>query len=277
MNNPVENYTILQGLVGSTVYGLNVGDGIEDRDEMGVCVEPIEMAMGLTSFEQYIYRTAVERTGDHNTKSQAGDLDLTVYSLRKFVRLALKGNPSILALFFVPPESLVRSTPLGEELQALAPRFVSRKAGGAFLGYLQAQKQRLLGERGQMRSNRPELVELYGFNTKYAMHMLRLGYQGVELLTTGCLSIPTPEPQRTELLGLRKGQMTLQDALTRAGELERELKDLLDNSALPAVPDTKFVESWMIEAYRNSAQWSSQVARHAHNVQVERSNRSCAT
>jgi hypothetical protein len=30
-----ERSTILRGLVGSTVHGLNVNDGIEDRDEMG--------------------------------------------------------------------------------------------------------------------------------------------------------------------------------------------------------------------------------------------------
>ena len=38
---------MLRGLVGSTVHGLNVNDGIEDRDEMGVCVEPLEEAMAL--------------------------------------------------------------------------------------------------------------------------------------------------------------------------------------------------------------------------------------
>jgi hypothetical protein len=42
-----ERSTMLQGLVGSTVHGLNVNDGIEDRDEMGVSVEPFEAAMSL--------------------------------------------------------------------------------------------------------------------------------------------------------------------------------------------------------------------------------------
>jgi len=39
-----EGSTILRRLVGSTVHGLNVNDGIEDRDEMGVCVEPLGAA-----------------------------------------------------------------------------------------------------------------------------------------------------------------------------------------------------------------------------------------
>ena len=103
-----ERCTILRGLVGSTVHGLNVNDGIEDRDEMGICVEPFEEAMALWApFEQFIYRSAVEREGRENARSIAGDLDLTIYSLRKWMRLALKGNPTILLLLFTPDDQLV--------------------------------------------------------------------------------------------------------------------------------------------------------------------------
>ena len=92
--------------MGSTVHGLNVNDGIEDRDEMGICVEPLEEAMALWApFEQFIYRSAAEREGRENARSIAGDLDLTIYSLRKWVRLALKGNPTILILLFTPERS----------------------------------------------------------------------------------------------------------------------------------------------------------------------------
>src|SRR5688572_31106775 len=47
------------------------------------------------------------------------------------------------------------------------------------------------------RSHRPELEEMYGFDTKYAMHMLRLGFQGVELLTTGRLNLPMRSEEHT--------------------------------------------------------------------------------
>jgi hypothetical protein len=164
-----ERCTILRGLVGSTVHGLNVNDGIEDRDEMGICVEPLEEAMALWApFEQFIYRTAAEREGRDNARSTAGDLDLTIYSLRKWTRLALKGNPTIMLLLFTPEDQLVYCDTLGAELRALTPSIVSRRVQGPFLGYLQAQKQRLTGERGQKRIHRPELEEMYGFDTKYA-------------------------------------------------------------------------------------------------------------
>jgi len=144
-----ERRTILRALVGSTVHGLNVRDAVEDRDEMGVLVEPFEAVVGFTRFEQFIYRSAAEREGRQDARSKAGDLDLVIYSLRKYLRLCLTGNPTMMLPLYAPPEAVILCTPLGEELRALAPRIASRRAGHAFLGYLQSQKQRLLGTRGR--------------------------------------------------------------------------------------------------------------------------------
>ena len=122
-----ERSTILRGLVGSTVHGLKVNDGIEDRDEMGICIEPLAEAMALSApFEQFIYRSAAERAGREDARSIAGDLDLTIYSLRKWMRLALKGNPTILLLLFTPEDQLVHCDSLGRELRSLPPQIISR-------------------------------------------------------------------------------------------------------------------------------------------------------
>jgi hypothetical protein len=107
---------------------------------------------------------------------------------------------------------------------------------------------------GQKRIHRPELEEMYGFDTKYAMHMLRLGFQGVELLTTGRLSLPMREPARSFLLNVRRGKVSEQECLTRAGELEQELTDLATASPLPDEPDEARVEEWVLGAYRR--RWS---------------------
>jgi len=151
---------------------------------------------------------------------------------------------------FTPDDQLIYYDDLGAELRALMPEIVSRRVQEPFLGYLQAQKQRLTGERGQKRIHRPELEEMYGFDTKYAMHMLRLGFQGVELLTTGCLSLPMREPERSYLLDVRRGKVSEQECLTRAGELEQELSDLATASPLPEKPNGERVEKWVIDAYR---------------------------
>lgn len=246
----IDRRTILRGVVGSTAHGLSVDDGVDDRDEMGVCIEPLASMMGASEFEQVIYRTAAVREGKHDAKSRAGDLDLTVYSLRKWTRLALHGNPTVLLLLFLPPELCVERVSVGAQLQELAPYFASREAGQRFLGYLTAQKQRLLGERGGMDVRRPELIEKYGYDTKYAMHMVRLGFQGIEFLKTGRMTLPMAEPERSWIRSIRVGGVSQQDVMSRAGELERELKDLIDGPGLlPLKADTEPVWTWVRSVY----------------------------
>lgn len=253
-----EENTILRGIVGSRVHGLHIEDGLEDRDEMGICIEPMHAAMSTHApFEQFIYRTAAEREGLHDAPSQGGDLDLTIYSLRKYVRLALKGNPTILLLLFAPTESLVTCDARGAHLRELAPAIISRQAGRAFLGYLQAQRQRMLGERGNGGHGRPRaaLTRQFGFDTKYAMHMCRLALQGVELMQTGRLRLPIAEADRSWLFDVRIGKIDQQEVLTRTGEVERELKDLIDTSPLREHPDEAVVNEWIVRTYFRN--WSA--------------------
>lgn len=243
-----ERTTILRVLAGSTLHGLNV-PGTDDSDEVGVCIEDIDCAIGFSEFEQYIYRTAAEREGKHDAPSQAGDLDLTIFSLRKFLRLAMQGNPQILQCLFVPEPLCLKRDARGAQLQELAPLIVSRHAGSRYLGYLEAQRQRLLGERGQKKTNRPELEAKHGYDTKYAMHILRLGFQGVELMSTGKLTLPMAEKDRAFTYAVRLGEVPIQEALTKAGELERQIKDLLDDAPVPAEPAREQIEAWMLSAY----------------------------
>lgn len=240
----VEQLTILRCEVGSTVHGLGVA-GTDDRDEMGVCIEPPEWVIGLRHFEQHVARSQPQ-----GVRSQPGDLDLTIYGLRKFCSLALKGNPSILLLFNVPESSCLVLDDLGRKLRSLSWAFASRKAGAAFLGYMQQQRQRLMGERGQMNVKRPELVERYGFDTKYAGHILRLGFQGIDYMRQGAFPIPMPEDQRELILNVRQGAVAENDVLTLAGELEAELKDEIDSTTLPDQPDYDVVNSFLVNAYQ---------------------------
>lgn len=243
-----EQHEILRVLVGSSVHGTAI-DEQNDRDEMGICIEPAEYVCGLRTFEQYVHRTQPE-----GVRSGPGDVDLTIYGLRKWMRLATQGNPTVLLPLFVANDDIIVRSDLGDELRALAPAILSRQAGDRFKGYLQAQRDRLLGVRGGAHTNRPELVDVYGFDTKYAMHMVRLGVQGVELLETGRITLPIPEPWRTWLRELRVGGHTRQEALDVANEMEARLDALLATSPLPPLPDLAAVDAWLVSAHQRA--WS---------------------
>ena len=121
---------------------------------------------------------------------------------------------------------------------------------------MQQQRQRLMGERGQMNVKRPELIERYGFDTKYAGHIIRLGLQGIEYMRTGSFTIPMPAEERDLILAVRTGEVSENDVLTLAGELESDLKGAIDSSGLPDSPDYASVNSFLINAYQRV--WASE-------------------
>ncbi len=246
-----EACTILRCIVGSQSYGLSLDSS--DRDEKGVCIEPFEHFCNLKGkFEQVEFRSAAERTGKSDAPSEAGDLDLTIYSLEKFLRLAIAGNPNIVELLFISGDSILEATQAGADLRDLYSVIINRQAGKRYLGYMEAQRQRLLGERGQMRITRTELIDEFGYDTKYMSHVIRLGFQGVELLETGRLILPMFGTPKEIVLRAKTGKFSFNEGLQLAGDLESQIKDLITDGPIRERADDKAVETWMREAYRQA-------------------------
>jgi uncharacterized protein len=262
-----ERGLILRVQVGSGVHGTSVA-GQDDRDEMGICLEPPELVTGLARvpsgidaigapvrFEQYERHTAWDRPGGVANRSGANDLDVVVYSARKWCQLALAGNPTVLLALFVPDAEVVFRSRVGAELVDNAHRFVSGLAAERFLGYLRSQKAAMTGEVGA-HTNRPELVAEHGYDTKYAMHAMRLGLQGVELLTTGRITLPVPEPGRSYLRAIRRGELPLADVVESVSEAESRLAALRDAHAVPDQPDRAWVNAWLHRSHLDY--WATQ-------------------
>jgi uncharacterized protein len=242
--NLVLENEILRGIVGSTAHGTAI-EGQDDRDEMGVCIEPADFVCGLGRFEQYVYRDKPE-----GVRSEAGDLDLVIYSLRKFCRLAINGNPTVLLLLWLPQHTV--NTDAGRRLLNLREAFVSAEAGERFLGYLVSQRRALNGERTK-KVSRPELVERYGYDTKFAMHALRLGYQGIEYLTGRRLTVPTPEPYLSTLRAVRLGTVAFSEAQRLIEEAEGTLRTLVRNCDFRA--DRERVTTFLVQEH--ARHWAS--------------------
>ena len=54
-------------------------------------------------------------------------------------------------------------------------------------------------------SGREELISAHGYDTKYAMHCARLGFQCLELLSTRCLTLPIEGDVAEWLRAVRRG------------------------------------------------------------------------
>lgn len=222
--------------VGSTAHGTGLPDA-EDYDEIGVMFEPWESLVGISPVKDTITYRPGRFEGE---RSQPGDYDLVVHSARKFCRLAAGGNPSILMVLFGP---LKFSNPFGDELRDLAPAFWSQRARERFMGYSRSQRLRLEGKLGGAHTNRPELVEKHGYDTKYAMHMLRLGIQGMEYMRTGRITLPMDPVQREFLLKVRHGMISLDQVLSSADANEDAMGMM--SSRAPEDPDYGAINSFL--------------------------------
>ena len=235
---------ILEIVVGSTLHGTAVQDGLEDLDMMAIVVERPRQFVGFGPVDTWVHRTKPV-----GVRSEAGDIDLAVYGLRKFMGLALKGNPAIMLAFFAPQEFIKRHDVRGMQLQALAPYIVSKQVFQPFRGYMRQQHERLLGLRGQRNVTRPELVDRYGYDTKYAGHIVRLGFQGEELLMTGKLTLPMPLAQRELVVSVRTGGYTLAGVSELIIDSEKRLQSAFEKSTLRLWPDREAAEKWMLRTY----------------------------
>jgi predicted nucleotidyltransferase len=244
-----EKLTILKVRVGSHIHGLNVSTS--DEDVEAIIIEPIESAMGLGNpFEELI------RNGP----------DIKWISLRKWTRLACKGNPNFLLLLFAPLESIIKSDARGSQLRDLASSFVSKQAIKSHLGYMQGQRGRMMNqfdpEANSRRGRGQHRPDPAGFDTKFAMHLLRLGMQGVELMKTGRLQLPMEEEARKYLMRVRSGEVPIEEVLKLSIELEQTMKDQWQTSSLPEEPDYETVEKFMVQCYIRS--WAA--GRHHQDL-----------
>lgn len=245
---------LLRCEVGSTAHGTGLPGG-EDLDEMAIAVPPKGYVLGLRQWEQDIIRidTSTGRHLGEGERSTPDTYELTRYSLHKWMRLATQGNPSILMMLWGPVRD---STPEGEALRGLAPAILSKRCLARYAGYMRSQTLRLVGEKGSGHGvrgggGRTELIDVHGYDTKFAMHAVRLGFQGVELAHTGRVALPMEGEAGEFCRATRLGQVGFGDWFDKALELHSELERLQSGVTceLASEPDWSRVESYMIETY----------------------------
>jgi len=93
---------------------------------------------------------------------------------------------------------------------------------------------------------RSELEEEHGYDTKHAMHLVRLMRMGVEALRDGVIVVKRPDAQ--ELLAIRNGAWTYDQLLAYAEEMDNDIKEVwYKKTDLPKKPDIKFAAQLVME------------------------------
>jgi len=225
---------------GSELHGAKVG-ATDDLDLYGIFIDPPTSELGIDPREHFVWSTA----GDER-RNGPDDVDVTLYSLRRWAALAAKGNAT--ALHFLFADATASSLPVWRTIQARADAFLSKKSAEQFLGFAENQRKRITGEKGQgAKGQRPEYLCAFGYDTKAAMHCLRLLFECIELMREGRITLPRPE--RDLLIEVRQGAWTLERFLQEAVALEQEARASAEATNLPDTVDRPVISRLVAEAH----------------------------
>jgi len=158
--------------------------------------------------------------------------------------MAAKGNPSALHFVFAKEQF---STGWWQQVREKRDIFACRKHLNPFIKFADDQMDRLLGRKGQKNIHRAELEKTHGFDTKYAMHVIRLYLEGKEYMETGTITLPNPYVNL--LVDIRIGKYKLSEVEAMGKQLQIETYSAQNNSPLPDKVDLEAVTKLITGVY----------------------------
>jgi uncharacterized protein len=225
---------------GSELHGAKTGE-TDDTDIYGVYIEHPQHALGLNSREHFVWSTA-----GNERRNGPDDVDVTLYSLRKWAGMAAKGNATALHFLFAGAQEVSPRT--WRKIQKNKELFLSQESAKQFLGFADSQFKRLTGEKGSgKKGQRPEYIGKYGYDTKAAMHGLRLLYECQELMQHGKITLPRPE--KALLVEVRRGAWKFDRLLAHAQRLFRDVEQATAFSRLPAKVDRQAISRLVAQVH----------------------------
>lgn len=234
--------------VGSTAHGTGIPGG-EDLDQMGVYIEDIDKILGIMPSQKNV----MQRTQPEGIRSGPGDIDRTLLPLRNYISLTAAGNPSLIMTLWSP--KYYTNPNFSDRILSNDSLFVGRHIIDRYQGYMNGQAMKLLGLKGHSgrgkrgSGQRTELIEKYGYDTKYAMHCSRLGMQCKEILTTGRLAIPMTNTNGDWLRNLRQGGVPFKEWFDYTLDLYYELDTFRGDTNIPENADLTKISEMCREVY----------------------------
>lgn len=225
---------ILQSLMGSRSVGTHQPDS--DTDWMSVVLPSEDYYLGMNNWGS-------QGTKEIHTEFPSGEVvESARYELRKFVRMCTNFNPNVIPMLYVNPCCYDVMCPLGRELVENRDMFTSIKCYDTFCGYALNQFNRMTEKTeptGRMGAKRKKLRELYGFDTKWACHSIRLIRMLNEfLLSDGKkMNVWRVGIDADQLIDIRNGKFTLDDVTVMFRCEYNQSKLLIKESKLPLAPD----------------------------------------
>ena len=229
-------------IMGSHAYGVadtSVKEKVADYDLYGFAIPPKEMIFKHLAgwipgfgpepigFDQWIRHHIL----DNESGGRGKEWDLQIFSIVKFFELCRENNPNIIDALFTPEECVVHCTQVGRLVRDSRNLFLSKLCWKKFRGYAYAQLKKLQDK--QPIGGRLEIIERFGYDVKFAYHIVRLFDEAEQILLEGNLDLR----RSSEVMkAIRRGEWTEGDLRSWVVEKDRALEVAYTRCQLPDHP-----------------------------------------
>lgn len=247
--------TVYLTVMGSHAYGVNHAKVLEDSEKIqdidyyGVVIPPKQMVFPhlngqipgfgwqkINTFNQW-QEMALDESGPDTKKH-----DFNVYNIVRYMQLCMQNNPNMVDSLFTPENCVIHITPIGQLIRENRKKFLSRLCWLRFSGYAQSQIKKMQTRNPE--GERKKIVEKYGFDTKYAYHLIRLLDESEQILTTGDLDL---QRSKKVLAAIRQGEWTAEEVIDYATEKRAGLEAKYQKSDLPPKPDETEIRNLLLQ------------------------------
>lgn len=236
-------------IMGSTAYGVSTDES--DFDVYGFCVPRKDLvfphlAGEIPGFGKQVKR--FEQYQEHHIWAQqelggkGRNYDIAVYSIVKFFQLCMDNNPNMVDALFTPARCVLTRTPVWELVRQNRQLFLHKGCFHKFRGYAYAQLHKMKSKNSE--GKRKALVEKFGYDVKFAYHVVRLSLECEQILEECTLDL---ERNREILKSVRRGEWSIEQIEDWFAQKEGHLDNLYHSSPLPHSPNEDAIKALLLD------------------------------
>jgi predicted nucleotidyltransferase len=234
-------------LMGSVAYG--VSTDTSDMDIYGFCIPPKNIVFPHLNGEIMGFgkqHKRFEQWQQHHIKDDSAkkEYDFSIYSIVKYFHLCMQNNPNMIDSLFVPRRCILHSTAVGELVREHRKMFLHKGSWHKFKGYAYSQVHKMRIKNPEPGSTRYDMVQKYGYDLKFAYHVVRLLNEIEQILTEHDLDL---ERNRHQLKAVRRGEYTQEQIIEYFETKEKDLESLYTSSSLPHSPNEEKIKGLLLQ------------------------------
>jgi hypothetical protein len=163
--------------------------------------------------------------------SHGKEWDFQIFSIVRFFELCRENNPNMIDALFTPEECIIHCTQIGRMVRDKRKLFLSKLCWKKFRGYAHAQLRKMNDK--EPIGGRKEIIAKYGYDVKFAYHIVRLFDEAEQILLEGDLDL---RRAREVMKAIRRGDWKVEDLRAWVMEKDKALEAVYSRSMLPEKP-----------------------------------------